>query len=151
MFSSDFIREKKTVSFRLSQGAYAHGNSSLPKSVISTDSNAVPTNPATTTESEGTNTSKPNVIVSTRLRQTNKRLLRKIQSSNKIIPTQDRSTSKAREEQEISICCFFLEKSVEGNGTINTKQSQVVYRNKNGQFTSPPDGSKFNTTVDIFE
>jgi hypothetical protein len=41
---------------------------------------------------------------------------------------------------------FIAEKSTEES----SKQSQIIYRNKNGQFTSPPDGSKLMNTVNIF-
>ena len=44
---------------------------------------------------------------------------------------------------------FFAEKSTEGSNSSSPKQPQTIYRNKSGQFTSPPDGSKPTKTVNI--
>jgi hypothetical protein len=45
---------------------------------------------------------------------------------------------------------FILEKSTQGTNTSGTKQPQIIYRNKNGQFASPPERSKSINTVKIF-
>ncbi len=85
-----------------------------------------------------------NIIVSTRLRQTDKRLLRRIHSANSIIPIQEKSSH------------FFIKnknsirESTEGMNPSSNKQPQIIFRNKNGQFASPPDGSKSTKTVKIF-
>lgn len=81
-------------------------------------------------------------IVSTRLRQTDKRLLRKIQSKSNTISNHEKS--KIINERDL-----FIEKSIEGNESSTIKQAQAVYRNKNGQFTSPPDASKSKKIVRI--
>jgi histone-lysine N-methyltransferase SUV420H len=112
----------------LGKGAYAQQNKSIPGSVIATDLISVQTVVPTTSNEEATTSTDTNVIVPTRLRLTDKRLLRKIHSTNSIIPQSEKK------------------KSTEGSSSSGTKQSQIIYRNKNGQFTSPPDGSKSGKT-----
>ncbi len=79
------------IYFRLGKGAYAHVNKSVPRSVTATDLISVQTIASATPVGETTTSTDTNVIVPTRLRLTDKRLLRKIHSTNSIIPRQDKS------------------------------------------------------------
>ncbi|CAF2403577.1 unnamed protein product [Rotaria sp. Silwood2] len=109
----------------LGKGAFLEKNSSITRSVTNTDLISIQTIPTANVPDEQTTASpQMNIVISTRLRQTDKRLLRKIHSANSIIQKQEKQTT------------------IEETNTIDSKQSQVIFRNKNGQFASPPNGSK---------
>jgi hypothetical protein len=77
--------------FRLNKGAYAPINSSIQKSLTTTDLISIQTVSSSISDEQIITSTNTNTIVSTRLRQTNKRLLRKIHSTNSIIPIQEKS------------------------------------------------------------
>ncbi|UJR20761.1 hypothetical protein I4U23_023879 [Adineta vaga] len=112
----------------LCKGAFTHISSSMPRSLTNPDFISIQTVAPTTLDGQPTHN---DPIVSTRLRQTDKRLLRKIRSANNIIPIQEKK------------------KSTEENDVITLKHSPVVYRNKNGQFASPPNGTKMTKTSSL--
>ncbi|CAF1617624.1 unnamed protein product [Adineta ricciae] len=113
----------------LCKGAFAKADSSMPKSCSNPDLSSFETiSPFTHDEQVPTVSKDDNAIISTRLRQTDKRLLRKTCPMNNTI--QNREKKKSTDES---------------SGTV-TKRPQVLYRNKNGQFASPPDGSNSTKT-----
>jgi hypothetical protein len=149
VFINEFFYSIEKFSFRLGKGAYAQQNKSIPRSVTATDLISIQTVVPTTSNEEATTSTDTNVIVPTRLRLTDKRLLRKIHSTNSIIPQSEKSRN-FHWRINCVILEYIAEKSTEGSNSSGTKQSQIIYRNKNGQFTSPPDGSKSGKTVNIF-
>ncbi|CAF1077893.1 unnamed protein product [Rotaria magnacalcarata] len=109
----------------LGKGAFLEKKSSIPKAAANTDLVSIQTiSSFKVPDEQGTSLSHMNTIIHTRLRQTDKRLLRKIQSANNIIPIQEKK------------------KNDEGMNTTISKQPTVVYRNTNGQFAPSPSGSK---------
>ncbi|CAF4323823.1 unnamed protein product [Rotaria socialis] len=109
----------------LGKGAFLEKKPSIPKAATNTDPVSVQTiSSSKVPEEQGTSSSHMNTIIHTRLRQTDKRLLRKIQSVDSMIPKQEKK------------------KSDEEMNTTVSKQPTVVYRNKNGQFAPSPSGSK---------
>ena len=123
-------------------------DSSMPKSCSNPDLTSFGTiSPFTHDEQVPTVSKDDNAIISTRLRQTDKRLLRKIYPMNNTIRNREKSTRLAIVEQNSLSLELILEKSTDESSGSMTKRSQVLYRNKNGQFTSPPDRSK-STKVD---
>ncbi|CAM4878191.1 unnamed protein product [Rotaria socialis] len=130
-YGSDFFGDSNSLCEcrsceTLSNGAFAQTNSSIPKLLTTSD--------ITTTEivASSINNEKlinKNIIVSTRLRQTDKRL-RKIHSANSMNSMQEQK--KATEVDKV---------------TVHEKQSLVIYRNKNGQFSSPSERISLNNTT----
>ncbi|CAF1164625.1 unnamed protein product [Rotaria sordida] len=109
----------------LGKGAFLEKNSSITPSLINTDLISIQTIPSSNVPDEQVTVSpQMNRIISTRLRQTDKRLLRKTHSTNNIIEKQEKK------------------KTNEETATTVSKSPTVVYRNKNGQFASSPNGSK---------
>ncbi|CAF0853030.1 unnamed protein product [Rotaria sordida] len=104
-------------------GAFARVNSSITKSLSNND---VTTTEIVTSSITNDQSISKHMIVSTRLRQTDKRI-RKIQSVNSINTMEEKK--KPTEEEK---------------ATVFVKQPTVIYRNKNGQFTVPP--SRINLT-----
>jgi hypothetical protein len=88
------------------------------------------------------------MIVSTRLRQTDKRL-RKIHSNNNSNTLGEKSENFNQEENEKFIFIFFvLEKTTEVTKVpILLKRPTVIFRHKNGRFTSPSNEGKSANTV----
>lgn len=97
--------------FRLGKGAFAQVVSSKRTDVVNTQ-----TIPASTDTQTTANTTSE-TTVSTRLRQTDKRLLRKNHSVNSL------NTPSVKRKP-------------------TNRPPQIIYRNKNGQFTSPPSSCK---------
>ncbi|CAF1335678.1 unnamed protein product [Adineta steineri] len=125
-YGSDFFGDNNSLCEcrsceMFSKGTFAEINPSLTNPDLITIQTVSPStqDPQSTTIIADTHP-----IVSTRLRQTDKRLLRKIHPTNVVSSTQEKK------------------KSTDGTNTSTTKPTTVVYRNKNGQFASPPDGSK---------
>ncbi|CAF4246208.1 unnamed protein product [Rotaria socialis] len=77
----------------LGKGAFLEKNPSIPKAATNTDPVSVQTiSSSKVPEEQGTSSSHMNTIIHTRLRQTDKRLLRKIQSVDSMIPKQEKTT-----------------------------------------------------------
>ncbi len=79
------------IYFRLVKGAFAQANSSIRRSVTNTDLASLQTVSPATQDEQPTTSTNTNRIIATRLRQTDKRILRKIHSANSIFPTQEKS------------------------------------------------------------
>jgi hypothetical protein len=91
-----------------------------------------------------------NTIVSTRLRQTDKRL-RKIHSVNSTNSIHDKSAYNTIGRKEY-FCNVILEKPTEAlKVEVIDKQSPMICRNKNGQFVSPSGEIRSTSTVSIFK
>ncbi|CAF3412187.1 unnamed protein product [Rotaria sp. Silwood1] len=109
----------------LGKGAFLEKNSSITRSITNTDLVSIEEISSSNVPDEQTTTSpQMNIIIPTRLRQTDKRLLRKIHSANNIIQKPEKKTTN------------------EETNTTVSKQSPVIYRNKNGQFAPSPNGPK---------
>ncbi|UJR28834.1 hypothetical protein I4U23_010058 [Adineta vaga] len=127
-YGSDFFGDNNSLCEcrsceMLNQGGFAHKNSSVMKSSADTDASS---SAISTTNEPSTNKT---ILVSTRLRQTDKRL-RKIYSVN---------NSKAMMEEK--------QKSSEIDSvSTSVKRPTIVSRNKTGQFRSPNSESK--ATID---
>lgn len=78
--------------FRLGKGAFAQTIPSISGSLITTEVTSIQT--VSTSTLDGQLTTSTNIIVSTRLRQTDKRLLRKIHTVKNTIPIQEKSRNK---------------------------------------------------------
>lgn len=129
--------------FRLGKGAFAQANSSESKS--STDTNAASTSTTTSSGIENQSTNNKNVVISARLRQTDKRL-RKIHSLNGTNGLEgDKSKRALTEKWKAIIFYFVVENTIEvAKASTLVKQPTTVNRNKNGQFTSSTNEIKSN-------
>lgn len=86
----DWCRPSSNRSFRLCKGAFAQASSSAAGSSSTTDPSA---NPISSSAKADESPSNPNTLVSTRLRQTDKRL-RKIHSVNNVKQTPEKSKTR---------------------------------------------------------
>lgn len=131
----------KRTDFRLGKGAFAQKNASIKRSATDADlSSDTITSPTTVNESSTAN----NSTISTRLRQTDKRL-KKIRSLSSVIVSKEKGKEKQDFQSKRSTNWFFLfrlffcsEKTTERVEPVvpTNKRPLMIFRSKNRQSTS---------------